>query len=50
MIALLLAKAGRDQLSTIIDLWKLPASEESLASPAFEILHNPEQSIPEAIE
>jgi hypothetical protein len=34
----------------IIDFWKSPASQESLASLALEILHNPQQSVPEAIE
>jgi hypothetical protein len=34
----------------IIDFWKSPASQETLASLALDILHNPQQSVPEAIE
>jgi len=41
--------AGRS-LSMIIDFWKSPASRESLVSLVLEILRNPQQSVPEAIE
>jgi hypothetical protein len=32
------------------DFWKSPATQESLVSLALEIMHNPQQSVPEATE